>query len=192
MIIVVGIIVIALIVSMAVTSMKYSEGMLRKFIWTFNGITISVVAVALAILAYDSFSENSLGKQYGIAKGNAMYNLTYVDEIDEYYAVNSSGLFYSEDFFVVKEGVEASYLCKIFTPIKMYFPIEDQGIVYLDEAVFYDPYSYQVASNICKITPDYFWMALFVFIYDMMAFVPMNILVFIVVLIKISKKDKND
>lgn len=190
MIIVVGIIIIALLVAMIVTSMKYAEGRLRKIVWLSNIVVICVVVVGISIIFLDSIFEKIDRKNYAIDKGTILSDISYVGDVDDYYAINISGLFYSDGYFVPKAGVKMSPVCKLFKIVKLYYPQEDGGIIQADDDVFYSPYYYSVFTNICKIVPDYFWVGLYVIIFDFIIALPLNIITFILVLLSLRKKQR--
>ena len=47
-----------------------------------------------------------------------------------------------------------------------------------------------MATNVVKLAPDPTWMALEIGIYDVMFFVPVNVILFIIVLVKLGRKEK--
>lgn len=188
---IVGIIVLAIMIAMVICVIKYSEGMLRKIAVALYIIAACVIVVAILVGVLGSMKVDSDRAKYNISTTTILSGYSYQgNTIPGYHEIVSSGLFYADSILIPEESVEVSALCKIFTAIDVYYPKGDSEIIYTEEDLFISPWFYSVATNVVKLAPDPTWMALEIGIYDVMFFVPVNVILFIIVLVKLGRKEK--
>ena len=188
---IVGIIVLAIMIAMAVCVIKYSEGQLRKISFAMYAIALCIIVGAILVGVLGSMKVDSDRAKYNISTTAILSGYSYQgNTIPGYHEIVSSGLFYADSILIPEESVEVSALCKIFTAIDVYYPKGDSEIIYTEEDLFISPWFYSVATNVVKLAPDPTWMALEIGIYDVMFFVPVNVILFIIVLVKLGRKEK--
>lgn len=187
---IVVLIIFALLVAMDVCSMKYSSGKLRKFVWGFNIFIACVIGIAIAVYAIGEIKINQDREKYDIESGTILSGYGYRGEtVPGYYEVVRSGLFYVDSMLVKKENVEVSPLSSMFSDSFIYLPKGDGGIKLTEEQIFVNPWFYDEATNIVKIVPNYFWVTFELVIYALLAFIPVNIILFIVVMVRLKKAE---
>jgi len=193
MTLIIGIVIFAAIVAMLICIMKYSSGKLRKFVWRFNiGVVCAIIATS-AVYMIASAKIKSDEKNYDIRKGTVLSGYGYRGEtVPGYYEIVRSGLFYAENILIPKENVQVSPFSRFFVDSCIYVPKGDLEIKCDEERLFISPWNYYVATNIVKIAPNPGWMTLEIVIYILMLFAIVNVVLFILVLVQISKKDKEN
>lgn len=188
---IVGIIVLAIMIAMVVCVIKYSEGQLRRIAFAMYAIALCIIVGAILVGVLGSMKVDSDRTKYNISTTTILSGYSYQgNTIPGYHEIVSSGLFYADSILIPEESVEVSALCKIFTAIDVYYPKGDSKIIYTEEDLFISPWFYSVATNVVKLAPDPTWMALEIGIYDVMFFVPVNVILFIIVLVKLGRKEK--
>ncbi len=190
---IVAIVVLAVMVAMIVCVIKYSEGKLKKAAMIIYAIAIGIVLLTVSVGVFGSMKLANDRKQYDISCSGILSGYTFRgNTIPGYYEIVSTGLFYADSILIPEGSVQVSPLCKMFTETNVYFVKGDEGFTYTDEELFVSPWFYSVATNVVKLAPDPTWMAIEIGIYGIIFFVPINIILFIVVLVRLKKKGKAD
>lgn len=186
------IILIAIILTLIVLNILLAKGKLRKVIIATNIIIVMFPLLTGALYLIDKKVTELNSRDYDIYSGTVLSDYSYGGEIDDYYIIHSSGLFYSDTIAIPVRDTYLTPICKYYKSVKLYMR-QGTNIVYEDRIILSSGRGAYYCDDVARIVPDCWPLFFSVLIISSLIFVASNIVyIVLVIIMRIKIKELSD